>query len=275
MHSIFVCSQAFLRYQYCIFGFVFLTTWLGCSDDDAEPGTASSQSVEVHSEVVQRLVSFLDCTSNSDITQAWDLLASSLRFLLMAGEPGRQAVRAVIPPARHDWWFAEHALLVAAAEEREPRCVAKQLTVFDLLLGAGHPLSRRLEAWLSQREAVGGARNIAALFAERRAFALRDDPLFPQQETDDGGGKNRADNVAAVADGGSDFESFLADEWALVEEQCIERKCVDLPWFSTLRSWVTSTAEKPAATEETASPPALPQPRQPTGPRHESYPFLR
>jgi hypothetical protein len=108
-----------------------------------------------HTEVCLRLLTFLDCTANAAATSAWDMLAGSLLLLLRAGEAGRQAARAAFDPDRRQtWWFATHAHLAAAhPQRREPRCLAKQLTVFDLLVGPAHPLSRQLETLLSRCDA--------------------------------------------------------------------------------------------------------------------------
>jgi hypothetical protein len=120
-----------------------------------EPADTAGQQTVAHTEVCLRLLTFLDCTANAAATSAWDMLAGSLLLLLRAGEAGRQAARAAFDPDRRQtWWFATHAHLAAAQyQRREPRCLAKQLTVFDLLVGPAHPLSRQLETLLSRWDA--------------------------------------------------------------------------------------------------------------------------
>jgi hypothetical protein len=83
------------------------------------------------------------------------MLAGSLLLLLRAGEAGRQAARAAFDPDRRQtWWFATHAHLAGVQFQlRELRCLARQLTVFDLLVGPAHPLSRQLETLLSRCDA--------------------------------------------------------------------------------------------------------------------------
>jgi len=116
-----------------------------------EPPDTASKHVYAHSEVCLRLLTFLDSTSNAATTHAWNLLAGSLHVLLRAGEAARQAAWAAFDPERRQkWWFATHAHLAAREQPaREPRCLAKQLTVFDLLVGPAHPLSRQLEVLLN------------------------------------------------------------------------------------------------------------------------------
>ncbi len=232
------------------------------SDNEQElpAGKSTSYNIETQREVLQRLLIYLDCTSNATHTQAWDLLATMLRLLLMAGDPGRQVVHAEFNDRpRRDWWFVTHAKSVT--QERELRCVAKQLTVYDLLLGPAHPLSRRLENWLSRRQQEEGtevARSIVALLAERRAFALQVSPLFLGLQLDQ--------------ETSIDYNVFPVDEeWVRVREAGVVRRQEQRPWFSDLAALkFPSTAEQPAPAIRTTT-----ADKQQSRTRHQPFSFLR
>jgi hypothetical protein len=137
--------------------------------------------------------------------------------------------------------------------------LAKQLTVFDLLLGAGHPLCRQLENAISSCEIP--ANRLAALLAERRAFVGGTEPLFPAVAT--------ADHGAAIASDSSDFSSFLSDEWALVKELSIERQWEKRPWFSSLTGWAATRSTTVVRAQPVVKAP------QPVRTCYEPFPYLR
>jgi hypothetical protein len=225
------------------------------SEEEMETRDTAARNTSLHAEIVSRLLTFLDYTTrNAANTRAWDLLAGSLNILLLAGEAGRQAARETFAPdRRQSWWLDTHAQLVEMDEEkREARCVAKQLTVFDLLLGSDHPLSRRVETCLQRR---GG---VTSLLAERGAFAGRVTPLLPKGTNLSGGG--------SVDNGENPYEAFLAAEWDQVNaiRQRKERERLQV-----------SPVLPGAAPAQPPTGSASPQPRHSAGNRYVTYPFLR
>jgi hypothetical protein len=230
------------------------------SEEEMETRDNAARNTSLHAEIVSRLLTFLDYTTrNAANTRAWDLLAGSLRILLLAGEAGRQAARETFAPdRRQSWWLDTHAQLVEMDEEkREARCVAKQLTVFDLLLGSDHPLSRRVETCLQRR---GG---VTSLLAERGAFAGRVTPLLPAVVV--GKGANLSGG-GSVVNGENPYEAFLAAEWDQVNaiRQRKERERLQV-----------SPVLPGAAPAQPRTGSASPQPRHPTRNRYVTYPFLR
>jgi hypothetical protein len=210
----------------------------------------------VHIDIVQRLVNFLDCTANSTVTAAWDLLARPLAALCSADKATRKAARAAFDPDRRlTWWF--DASLNIALQKRESYSPSHQLTVFELLLGTDHPLCCRLRRHgeasgkAAESDSGEGGRHFKPLLAKAWAKAEQ----------------KRAEHLA-----GGFYDAVLAEEWAKVAEIRAKREReLELKARSRrviqpygVPSFDTRTPDR--------SSPAAPSPARP---RFEAYPFMR
>jgi hypothetical protein len=210
----------------------------------------------VHIDTVQRLFTFLDCTANSTVTAAWDLLTRPLAALCSADKATRKATRAAFDPDRRlTWWF--DASLNIALQKRESYSPVHQATVFELLLGTDHPLSCRLrhqgEASSHGAEGDGGegGRHFKPLLAKAWAKA-------EQKE---------AERLA-----GGFYDALLAEEWAKVAEIRAKRER-ELELKARSRRVIQPYGVPSLDTRSPdRSSPAAPSPARP---RFEAYPFMR
>jgi hypothetical protein len=206
-------------------------------------------------DIVQRLFNFLDCTANSTVTAAWDLLAQPLAALCLADKATRKAARAAFDPDRRlTWWF--DAPLNIALQKRDSSAVHLS-TVFELLLGTDHPLCcrpRRRHGEVSgnaaQSDSGEGGRRFKPLLAKAWAKA-------EQKE---------AEHLA-----GGFYDALLAEEWAKVAEMRAKRER-ELELKARSRRVIQPYG---VPSFDTQTPDNSPDAPSPTRPRFEAYPFMR
>jgi hypothetical protein len=219
----------------------------------SEMNTTSENSV--HIDIVQRLFTFLDCTANSTVTAAWDLLARPLAALCSADKATRKAARAAFDPDRRlTWWF--DASLNIALQKRESSSAVHLSTVFELLLGTDHPLYCRLRRRHGDSSGSGaggdsgeGGRLFKPLLAKAWAKA-------EQKE---------AERLA-----GGFYDALLAEEWAKVAELRAKRER-ELELKARSRRVIQPYGVPSPRTPDSSSP-AAPSPARP---RFQAYPFMR
>ena len=161
-----------------------------------EEDQARTKGAEVHLEIVRRLLDFVDYSLNKGSKEAWGLMSSSLRALILGGQGGR--VGEVWGASRGTWWWK---LNYSDLEEEEVVVLGSKGSVVLLLEGRKSKQFKAVAEEVRRRREATDSPALTAVAQELESLQERvGQPCLPPSK------EERLD------------QRFLVQEWRDIED---------------------------------------------------------